>query len=424
MQLNFYENIDTTLSRNPEQVYIVLPEAEGAVAKSAAPARRYSGRDILDKVSAHRSLFKKRKIRKGEEVLLAMSVSIDLICALLAVMAHGAVPVLPPAGARTADLFQLIRKRPVKAMLTIHKLKVLPSLLLAVLRIKQLASHSANQQAVVSADTWEPAVLVEEEQPALISHSSGSTGDAKAIFRSHRILLAQHRVLKEAFLPFPEQRDFPLFPNILLHNLSTGVRSVLPALSGFDTLRIEPSRLLAQIEAEQIHTLTGNVFYFQKILAYLELQPAALREVKAIGVGGSPVPEPLLSGLKNYFSGATIYVIYGSTEAEPMAVRKTDNPVSNPAAGYAVGRFVPSLQWRSRPLGKTVVEGVQHTIGEIEVKGPHVVVHDKDGWLKTGDFGYLLLYRDFYILCYALLTVSLASWFTLEIYGLMGYGST
>src|SRR5690606_33064914 len=37
-------------------------------------------------------------------------------------------------------------------------------------------------------------------------------------------------------------------------------------------------------------------------------------------------------------------------------------------------------------------------------------------------FGVMLfLYRDFYILCYALLTIGLATYFTLGIYGLMGY---
>lgn len=389
MQLNFYENIYSTLSRNPEQVLIVWPDMEVADAKKVVHSRRYSGRDILNKVSAYRSVFEKKNIRRGEEVLLAMPVSFELICALLAVMAHGAIPVLPAAGSGPVDLFRLIRKRPVKALLTAMRLNILPSLLLAALRIKQYTFQPEEHQAAPLIGEWEPGVLVEAEQPALISHSSGSTGNAKAIYRSHRILLAQHQALKDTFSPFPEQRDFPLFPNILLHNLSIGVRSVLPALSGFDILRTVPSRLLAQLEAEHIHTLTGNVYYFQKILTYLQEQPRIYRKVRALGIGGSPVPEPLLSGLKNYFAEATIYVIYGSTEAEPMAVRKLEGGSPDPAAGYAVGRFIPSLQWRIRPLGKTAVNGVQHTVGEIEVKGPHVVTQEKEGWLKTGDFGYV-----------------------------------
>lgn len=389
MQLNFYHNIYNTLCQRPEQVYIVWPDMEVADAKKVVHSRRYSGRDILNKVSAYRSVFEKKNIRRGEEVLLAMSVSFELVCALLAVIAHGAIPVLPAAGSGPLGLFRLIRKRPVKAVLTAKQLSILPSLLLAALRIKQLVIHPEDPQAAPFTVAWEQGVLVEEDQPALISHSSGSTGSAKAIFRSHRILLAQHRALKETFPPFPEQRDFPLFPNILLHNLSVGVRSILPALSGFDIRRTVPSCLLAQLEAEHIHTLTGNVYYFQKILAYLQGQAMTFREVKAVGIGGSPVPEPLLRGLKNYFVEATMYVIYGSTEAEPMAVRKLEGGSPDPAAGYAVGRFIPSLQWRIRPLGKTAINGVRHTVGEIEVKGLHVVPQEKEGWLKTGDFGYV-----------------------------------
>jgi acyl-coenzyme A synthetase/AMP-(fatty) acid ligase len=320
MQLNFYENIYTSLCRNPEQVYIVWPElaqpllARQKRADAGHPegAKRYSGKDILEGIADFRCLLEKRRVRKGEEVLLAIPVSFELICALLALMAHGAVPVLPPAGASPADMLRLLRKRPLKAMLSAKKLNLLASLLLKSLRIKPLAL----EEAVQMGRGWEPAVKVNEQQAALISHSSGSTGNAKAIFRSHGILLAQHQALKETFPPFAGQHDFPLFPNILLHSLSLGIRSILPALPGFDLLQIAPSRLLEQLEAEHIHTLTGNVFYFKKLLACLQEKNAVFQDVKALGIGGSPVPEPLLFGLKNYFPQATIYVIYGTTEAQ------------------------------------------------------------------------------------------------------------
>ena len=65
-------------------------------------------------------------------------------------------------------------------------------------------------------------------QPALIAHTSGSTGQPKQIVRTHAVLSAQHAVLKAVFPPWPGQQDFPLFPNVLLHNLASGAASILP----------------------------------------------------------------------------------------------------------------------------------------------------------------------------------------------------
>ncbi len=380
MATNFYQHIFDTLSYAPDKVCIRWPEA----GKQGVP-RSYTARELLDKISAFRQLLSEKEIERGAHVVIAAAVDINLLCMLLATMGHGAVPVLPPAGIRPTGLLRLLRKKEVKGLFVLQGMPFAAGLLRLLFNVELLTvSGTRNMQAA-----WEPALAVEAAQAALISHSSGSTGKPKAIIRSHGTLQAQHEALKQAFPPFNGQRDFPLFPNILLHNLSVGVCSIIPDIPRFNVQQMVPEKVLTQIAAEAVSTLTGNVYYFKKLLIYLQEYPATLPAVKALGIGGSPVPEWLLHSCKKYFPEATIYAIYGSTEAEPIAIRSVTAAVHEPQRGYGVGRFHQALQWRIRAMGKLSVFGKTYPVGEVEVKGPHVVRKDWGGWLATGDFGYV-----------------------------------
>ncbi|AHM60952.1 hypothetical protein D770_13490 [Flammeovirgaceae bacterium 311] len=380
MLQNFYENIYRTLNQQPEQVYIRWPkEAEEDVLTDS-----FTGRDILDSVATYQQLLKEQKIAVGQKVLLALPVGIKLICGILAVMAAGAVPVLPPAGAVPSQLLSLLKRHHIKEVLLQKPLPLGPRLLLKVLGVRQLL---LKEPVIGDMSVLQP-VKVNGSQAALISHSSGSTGQAKAIYRSHQVLQAQHEVLKNQFPPRLRQRDFPLFPNILLHNLSIGVLSILPALPGFDIRRMDPARLVQQLLQEKVQTLTGNVYYFRTLVNYLEEQSLTLPAVLALGIGGSPVPDHLLQRLHKAFPEADLYVIYGSSEAEPIAVRKYNAVVMYPPQlGYAVGPFCRDIEGCLLPIGKIAEQG--YTVGEVLVRGPHVVPADANGWLQTGDYGYV-----------------------------------
>lgn len=373
---NFYENIYHTLTRNPGEVFIVWP-------RRGLPPERFTGKTVLDLVSFYQGVLKNKKIGEGDMVLLAMPLSFNLICGLLAVMASGAIPVLPPAGATPKSLLHLVRKGPVKGVLVLGSGNFLQKLILKCLGSKLISLQDPGSHS----GPWESPHMVNPLQPALVTHSSGSTGLYKTIRRSHQVLQAQHQALKVAFPSFSGQKDFPLFPNILLHNLTVGTRSIIPDLLGFDLLKMKPALLLQQIQDEQISTLTGNVFYFRKLLNDLERNPVEFPAVRQLGIGGSPVPEMVLKGLRKFFINTTIYVIYGSIEAEPIAIREVKGE-QDPSIGYGVGKFHPSLQWRIKEIGFLSVKGKKYSAGEIEVKGAHVAVPAGE-WLRTGDFGYV-----------------------------------
>ncbi len=380
MTANYYELIHKKLLENTDSELLIWPDEDPTKPMSTA----YTGGAILDRVAAIRTELARQKVQPGQSVMLAMPVSFDLICSLLAIMAYGAIPVLPPA-ASLRMLLSLLLTGDIRAILTQRKQSSPLSWLLRLIRVTPVCTENS----IDLSGQWLPPQSVAPDQPALVSHSSGSTGAAKSIWRSHRVLLAQHQALNEAFPSWPGQRDFPLFPNILLHNLALGTVSILPALPGFKLTALEPGRIAQQLVSQHVQTMTGNVYYVQSLLRYLQLHPQTFPDVRAVGIGGSPVPEGLAHALKKYFVQATIYIIYGSSEAEPIAIRAVGPESRTPRAGYTVGTIHPSLQAKIHPMGTLfLADGTAQAVGELAVQGPHVATAGHD-WLLTGDFGYL-----------------------------------
>src|SRR5690606_34898981 len=137
--------------------------------------------------------------------------------------------------------------------------------------IKTLAQDAALQQI----NYFKP-VQVLQEQDALISFSSGTTGKPSAVHRTHKILRSQHLALKESFPPLPQQQDFPLFPNVLLHNLCLGITTVIPDIPDFDVRETDPEKIIAQLLDEGIDSLTGNVHYFRILVTHLQKEKIIL----------------------------------------------------------------------------------------------------------------------------------------------------
>lgn len=382
MTSNFYSAIYKNLSKNLDRVFLKWPSGKETV--------QYTGHEILKAISIVCRLLENKKVKKGDKVLVALPFSFDLVYSLLGSMSYGVITVLPPASAKRSDMLKLILRQKIKAAF-LKDPGLLLRLFFKILRIKILPPNSG----IKTISHYEPQ-LVSGDQAALISHSSGSTGKPKAVVRTHQVLMAQHQALKKSFPPLPDQRDLPLFPNILLHNLSLGITTVIPDIPGLDVRQIQPELLVTQMQKEKVDSLTGNVFYFNQLLSYLQQHKITLSGIKELGIGGSPVPEYLPHQLKKHFINANIYIIYGSTQAEPIAVRKVEEQ-KDPALGYFVGKVHPDIELQIRNPEKLTAGTKSFPAGLIEVKGNHVIHQNGSEWLETGDYGYLNVQGELYL---------------------------
>src|SRR5215831_10671235 len=183
---------------------------------------------------------------------------------------------------------------------------------------------------------------------AVISYSSGTTGDPKRVVRTHSVLWAQHRALVRAF-PLPDSDvNLPGFPLAVLHNVCRGITTILPSADLRSMATADASTIVRAIRDYRVTSISGAPAFIARIAAHLCAHDETAQSVRRIVVGGGPVSRRLARDILAAFPVADACVIYGSTEAEPIAtapLRTVVNAGSN-AAGYLAGWPVGEVEVR------------------------------------------------------------------------------
>ena len=269
-------------------------------------------------------------------------------------------------------------------------------------------------------------VAVEQEHTALITFTTGSSGDPKGADRSHRFLAAQHYAI-DAFMPYEEKDlDLPVFPIFSLNNLAAGVPTVLPAINVAQPADNDPYVLYTQIKSEGINTMTLNPSLLNGLNKYCLEKGVTLPEIRRVSAGGAAVSRDVVEEFKKIAPNAELFVMYGSTEAEPMShisgkemlaqrsVSEDDPELVD--AGVNVGHFAEGIDYKFIKIVReqikiasdeewAALELPEGSVGEMLVAGEHVcrsyfnnpeafkkskvLDHNNVVWHRTGDLGRL-----------------------------------
>ncbi len=254
-------------------------------------------------------------------------------------------------------------------------------------------TDSVDYEALIDSSPDEPVdVAVGLDDLFLMPHTSGTTGNPKAVMLSHGN--ATWNVVN--FLSCADFRgdDVTIAIAPFFRVGGTGV-NVLPVLFVGGTVVMPddatPDGILAAIEGHRVTVGFGNPDLLDA-LARTERWPAAdLSSIRFIVTGGAPVPERLIRTFLD--RGVTLLQGYGLSEAGPLALL-IDAPHALEKIGSA-GRPPLLVDTRIVDADRADVP-VGHT-GELLVRGPNVMlgywnrpaetaeVLIDDGWLRTGD---------------------------------------
>jgi acyl-CoA synthetase (AMP-forming)/AMP-acid ligase II len=255
---------------------------------------------------------------------------------------------------------------------------------------------------------------------ALVSFTSGTTGTPKGVLRTHAVLVATQRALAGELELREGETHLSVLPFVVLANLGAGATSVLPDGNLTRPALLDPARLAAQIRAHRVEVVVAS----PRVADRLATHASATRKfdsLRRVYLGGAPVLPRLLDRWQHAAPGATITVLYGATEAEPIAslhaegYGDAERRATREGAGVLVGFPVPDVEVRiladhhGTPIAActeaefaalSLADGVE---GEIVVAGPHVAPGYLAGagtrlagiqagarrWHRTGDTGYL-----------------------------------
>ena len=106
----------------------------------------------------------------------------------------------------------------------------------------------------------------DDDASALLTFTSGSTGEPKAAMRTHGFLLAQQRVLAQTLGLRAGAVDLTTLPVFVLANLAAGVTSVLPDADLRRPGAIDPAPVLAQMARHRPASLVASPALLDRLI--------------------------------------------------------------------------------------------------------------------------------------------------------------
>jgi acyl-CoA synthetase (AMP-forming)/AMP-acid ligase II len=386
-------------SANVAEVLVAVaaehPDRPALIGADGSP--RWTFNELAGRAARIASGLTRRGLRPGGRVAVFVRDPEDAMVVAVATLWAGGTLVAPPAssGWRTA-VAAAARTRPTAIVadpLTFLALVAVPGLAGARVRVVTGRRHwpgtvtldGLNAHEAMPSPAPRPG-----DAPALVSWTTGTTGRPHAVLRTHGVLAAQHAAIRTLRAPRAGDVDLVGLPTMALHDLGCGVAIVFPPPADRDA---DGSRLRALVTRAGVTTAVGFPVLFERLVS--GARPGGLPGLRSIHVGGAPVPRGLLDRLAVVAPNATVVIVYGATEVEPIAAIEATElgpDAATPGQGLLVGRPCEGVDLRLQANDATIRHDASDVdTGRILVRGARVahdpVRSDREGWLDTGDLG-------------------------------------
>lgn len=356
-------------------------------------------------------------IRRGDRVAICMRNRAEWIVAFLAVIKAGGVAALLNSRGSPAELAAMIAEVTPEVVLADSRRAALireggyTGRMLDLTRPFDEAEIARRTSAPV-----EPAPATPLD-PAAILFTSGTTGRVKGAVLTHRSLITGLMLMQltgtmvlhnmarahgldsgQLLAAMPQQAVLLVYP--LFHISGLGAAFLSPLFAGSKVVimrRWDAEEAARLIEAETITMFSAVPTMLWDLLHRAKPGEADVSSLRNIASGGQALPVNLLDAIREACPQAVMGTGYGMTEASGSLAQAVGEDFLRKRS--SAGRVLPLAQVRIvAPDGSLQPSGQS---GEIQLKGAMVMAgywnrpedtaaaFTPDGWLRTGDVGYV-----------------------------------
>lgn len=258
-------------------------------------------------------------------------------------------------------------------------------------------------EMVRSQPTHNPNNPIDLDQTAYIIYTSGTTGKPKGVMASHRNLINYIWVAQEKY-GFNEQ---DVMPSIARFTFSITMFELWsPLVAGGRLLLLEREHILnfkQMIQTlEEVTIIHTSPSLLRKLINYIhdnQLDLARFQKLRHVSSGGDMVAADLLEMMKQTFTQAEVYVIYGCSEISCMGCTyftprdgsPTKTRVGKPFPNVSVKLFDPDYNLVPVGIpGEIFFGGAGINKGYLnreELTAERFVMIDGQRYYRTGDLG-------------------------------------
>ena len=348
----------------------------------------------------------KSGLRKEDRVVLVSENQPEWCIAYLAASQIGCAVVPLDAQTPTREILSIAKFTTAKAILTSDSVLTKSDTQLTDAKVHLQNINKFNEVIDSDEDIPEdfPNVAIEPDTVASIIFTMGTTVDARGAMLTHGGFISNVKAVAKALPPTDAERILSALP--LYHALSFSCSLLMALYSGTTATYVNafrPTTLLKTMREDKTTAFISVPRLFQMLQSTIERQasrediPGETLAEKAQSVmgghirilvsGGAALSDAIYDGFQKF--GMTLYQGYGMTETAPVL---SVNPYQNSKRG-SVGPAVEGVEFQ-------IVNPDSDGIGEIIAKGPSNMKGYyqnpnatekaiRDGWLYTGDLGYI-----------------------------------
>jgi acyl-CoA synthetase (AMP-forming)/AMP-acid ligase II len=332
-------------------------------------------------------------VERGDKVLLMGFNSPDWVINFWAVVTVGAVPVLANAWWSAEEVNDAVALMEPTVVLADDR---------AATRLPEgatLAPWDCSSEVDPASEPGDVARAegVDENDPAAVIFTSGTSGRPKAVVLAHRSLLAGLHMLLHITKRLPQQvtdsdGSTALHTGPMFH--IGGIQTLLRAVIVGDTLvmprgKFDPAEALELIETWRVSRWSAVPTMVSRVLEHPDVQTRDVTTLRSLTVGGAPVTGDFLAVLRVGFPGVEPRVAtgYGLTEngGQATAASGKDTAARPGNSGKALSCVELRIAETDLPGdGEILVRSPTQMLG---YHGVHESPVDEGGWLHTGDLG-------------------------------------
>jgi acyl-CoA synthetase (AMP-forming)/AMP-acid ligase II len=265
------------------------------------------------------------------------------------------------------------------------------------------------EDIIKSASPDEVVTPIDDKDTTILMYTAGTTGFPKGVMLSHNSFTGY--VLENVTPPDPEADERNILTVPLYH--VAGIQAMMAAIYGARTLVMErqfdPEEWMTLVEREKANRAMMVPTMLKQLLDHPNFKKHNLKSLKVITYGAAPMPLPVIRKALEEFPGVNFINAFGQTETASTitALGPEDHFITGTPAERekklkrlaSIGKPMADIQMKVvNDDGKTLGVG---EAGEILARGPRVMsgywkdeektkkTIDKDGWVHTGDIGYV-----------------------------------
>jgi len=389
----------------PEKVAIVFEE------------KRYTFNQLNERVNRIGNALLNLGVQQGDRVAMLQVNTNQCIETYFAVAKIGAIYVPLNFRARGNELTYMLNSSEANTLFIGERyVNLVNSIKPELASVKNFVSLDSQQDGMLyyedmikSATADEIFTDIGDEDTTILMYTAGTTGFPKGVMLSHNSFSIYVLENVSPADPVAEERNILTVP---LYHVA-GIQAIMAAIYGGRALvmerQFEAKEWMGLVEAEKVNRAMMVPTMLKQLIEHPEFSKHDLSSLKVITYGAAPMPLEVIKKAVELFPGVSFINAFGQTETASTITTLSPEDHNITGTEEEKEKKLKRLSSIGKPMSDIEMKIVDEEgnelplgeVGEIVARGPRVMsgywkdeektekTIDKDGWVHTGDMGYV-----------------------------------